>query len=284
LKVVPVQQEQDVYAQFLVTLTDISITYQNGSKSSLGTSSDFHNQFLLDSGSTFLYLPSDVVGGLTSGLSAYSTEQGHFVDCNNRFSQSNAFLSFTFGGGSGSTTIDVPLSELIYSTKDAYGFPFSSVCQLGVATIGISLLGQSNPYVLGDAFLRSAYIVYDLTHNEIGLAQANFGSTTSNVVELKAADSGIPALTGVSSGVTQIPTSLFSKAAPTISSTLTNGWYTSTYNTGLPTAAATGAETTRPTGAKSEAVGTFAAFNVPVMAVLTASGLFAALGGLVIIL
>jgi hypothetical protein len=54
------------------------------------------------------------------------------------------------------------------------------------------------PYaLLGDTFLRSAYVVYDLTHAQIGLAQANLNSTTSSVVELSADNPGLPKLTGV---------------------------------------------------------------------------------------
>ncbi|KAL2150340.1 hypothetical protein VTH82DRAFT_8016 [Thermothelomyces myriococcoides] len=55
--------------------------------------------------------------------------------------------------------------------------------------------GQSevNFTLLGDTFLRSAYVVYDLSHYQIGLAQANLNSssssnTTSTIVELSAAD------------------------------------------------------------------------------------------------
>jgi len=280
---------QDIYAEFLVTVTGISFTDESGTNSSLTSTPDFSEQFLLDSGTTFLYLPDDIVNSLTTRLSAVTTQQGYFVDCNFRFSQSSAFLTFTFGGASAST-INVPLSELLYDTEEAFGFPFSSVCELGIMTLGPPLiLGESNPYVLGDTFLRSAYVVYDLTHNEIGLAQANFGSTTSNIVELKAADSGIPALTGVASGVTQISSDQFTSAAPTAAATTmsgtftTSGFTTSGFTTSTNTAS-TGLTTTPAPGAKSEAVGAVPAFGMAAVAVLAVSGLFAALGGLVIVL
>jgi Eukaryotic aspartyl protease len=304
LKVVPIQTVEDIYAEFLVTVTNISFTDGSGTSSSLTSTPDFSEQFLLDSGTTFLYLPSDIVNSLATKLSAVTTDQGYFVDCNFRFSQSSAFLTFTFGGAS-APTINVPLSELLYDTEAAYGFPFSSVCELGIMPLGPSLiLGESNPYVLGDTFLRSAYVVYDLTHNEIGLAQANFGSTTSNIVELKAADSGIPALTGVASGVTQISTDLFLSAASTAAATSTSGAFTTSdftasdfttsgfTTTGFTTTgfatftntASTGPTTTPTLGAKSDAVGPVPAFGTAAVAVLAVSGLFATLGSLVIIL
>ena len=290
----PIQPVQDIYAEFLVTVTDISFTDQSGTSSSLTTIANFSEPFLLDSGSTFLYLPADMVNILTTKLSAVTYEENYFVDCNFRFSKSAAFLSFTFGGA-GAPTINVPLSELIYSTEGpSYGFPFSSVCELGISTVGPPLIfGESNPYILGDTFLRSAYVVYDLTHNEIGLGQTNFGSTTSNIVELKAADSGIPALTGVASGVTQISTDQFTSAALTAAATSSGGTSPATGLGGTSTTSGFAAftntvptrlATTSAPGAKNEAVGAVPAFGTTAVAVLAVSGLFVALGGLVIVL
>jgi len=38
--------------------------------------------------------------------------------------------------------------------------------------------------LFGDAFLRSAYVVYDLEDKRVGLAPTKFGSTASNIVEI----------------------------------------------------------------------------------------------------
>jgi hypothetical protein len=59
--------------------------------------------------------------------------------------------------------------------------------------------------VLGDTFLRSAYVVYDLQNNQISLAQTDFNSTTTNVVEITA--SGVPGASPVSSPVTTLAVS-----------------------------------------------------------------------------
>jgi hypothetical protein len=53
--------------------------------------------------------------------------------------------------------------------------------------------------VLGDTFLRSAYVVYDLDNNEISLAQSAFNATTSNVIEITSA--GVPGASAVSNPV-----------------------------------------------------------------------------------
>ena len=60
--------------------------------------------------------------------------------------------------------------------------------------------------VLGDTFLRSAYLVYDLDSNSIGIAQTVFNSTSSNVVEFAAGQSGFPVVSGVSSNSTSSAT------------------------------------------------------------------------------
>lgn len=46
------------------------------------------------------------------------------------------------------------------------------------------ILPSSSIYILGDTFLRSAYVVYDLARNEISLAQTVFNSTENNIIEL----------------------------------------------------------------------------------------------------
>ena len=70
---------------------------------------------------------------------------------------------------------------------------------------------QSNFTLLGDTFLRSAYVVYDMTHHQVGLAQANLNSTASTVVELSAAAPGLPRVVGVAAQQTTFtPTPTFS--------------------------------------------------------------------------
>ena len=54
--------------------------------------------------------------------------------------------------------------------------------------------------MLGDTFLRSAYVVYDIANNEISLAQTDFGSTRSDdVLEISGT---VPGATAVSNPAT----------------------------------------------------------------------------------
>jgi hypothetical protein len=65
---------------------------------------------------------------------------------------------------------------------------------------GISAAGDSTS-VLGDTFLRSAYVVYDLSNNQISLAQTDFNATDSSVKEIASGSSGVPGAKVVANAV-----------------------------------------------------------------------------------
>ncbi|CAK7231756.1 hypothetical protein SCUCBS95973_008023 [Sporothrix curviconia] len=169
---------------------------------------------ILDSGTTLSYLPSSIASSLFESIGAYTdnVETGYtFIDCDG---PSDLSVTLSFGDGA---TIVLPASQIVinafagYQSQIPSNVPFSNACLFGFQDIGSASSGSSNSKLsaiaaassgssyalLGDTFLRSAYAVYDLTNNEIALAQSNLNSTSSNVVELQASDSGIPTLTGV---------------------------------------------------------------------------------------
>jgi hypothetical protein len=61
-------------------------------------------------------------------------------------------------------------------------------CEFGIQNI-------TGTYLLGDTFLRSAYVVYDLINNEIGIAATDFNSTETNVVPFASSGATIPSAT-----------------------------------------------------------------------------------------
>lgn len=115
---------------------------------------------LLDSGTTLSYLPSSILSRLTSSLSAsYSLSVGMYaLDCS--YNSDSLFAIFNFSGAE----IKVPLSDLILT--------YRSQCYLGV--LPQSSLSSYTYAILGDNFLRNAYIVYDLEDLEILMAQVNY--------------------------------------------------------------------------------------------------------------
>jgi hypothetical protein len=196
-----VDQTQAVNREFLVSLTGMSLTNQSGVNTAL-TASSFQLPVLLDSGTTLCYLPTAVVNEFVSVFQAVTTSGVLVVDCAFRNAQSKGYISFTFGNGG--PVINVPIAEMVLPITG------TDKCRLGMKA------QDSGTYILGDTFLRSAYVVFDLTNNVGALAQANFDSTVSNVVEFKASDSGIPTLTGQSTGTTQEPGVSGKNAASTV--------------------------------------------------------------------
>lgn len=173
---------------------------------------------VMDSGSVFTYLPTatvqsiyDLLGAVQSPLASYYV----FVDCSLLTPASGPVttIDFQFTGPTG-PIISVPLNEMVFPLSDyaeiadhvsALGtLPFEDTCMFGL--LGADEAGGAS--VLGDTFLRSAYLVYDLDSNSIGIAQTVFNSTSSNVVEFAAGQSGFPVVSGVSSSHTSSATGL----------------------------------------------------------------------------
>jgi hypothetical protein len=165
---------------------------------------------VLDSGSVFTYLPTAAVQGIYSLLGAVTSAASEyyiFVDCGLLSSEKDLTINFQFANSSG-RIITVGINELIFPLSDyspiaghisALGtLPFQNTCLLGL--LGAETNGGAT--ILGDTFMRSAYVVYDLENNLIAIAQTNFNSTKSNVVEIAAGASGLPAVSGVSSSAT----------------------------------------------------------------------------------
>lgn len=198
-----------VHAQLAVVLTSFSITGQLGNIANL-TSATYKEPVLLDSGTTFSYLPSTLVKTIYGAINAIDDTDNSgliFIDCA-ILSQSQK-LTFNYGfGGPNGIQIHVPIDELVFSLntllniteEDLPPTPFPSTCGFGI----FPNRGKE-PSILGDTFLRSAYVVYDLDSNLVGLAQTNFNSTTSSIVEFQADATRIPQASGVASsaGVTQ---------------------------------------------------------------------------------
>lgn len=178
LETIPVIKEQGYYAEFVIVLTGLGA---NGSAGSIGN--DLNLAALLDSGSSLTYLPDDLTQNIYDAVGAsYDSTQGTaFVDC--ALAESKGSLEFTFS----SPTITVDMSEMVLIAGTNGG---EDTCILGVAPNGGGIT------VLGDTFIRSAYIVYDTSNNQISLAQTKFNTTMSNIVEITNS-TGVPSATTV---------------------------------------------------------------------------------------
>lgn len=174
---------------------------------------------ILDSGTTLTYLPNSLSDAIAAGVGASShPSYGLLVPCS--LQNSGGVLSFTFGGPGG-PVIQVDISEFVTFLSDpAPTFPDKEpACGWGIEPAG------NSPILFGDTFLRSAYVVYNLEHNQIGIAQTNFNATKAQVVEISG--SNLPGASSTASGVAAVQTytgyPLPTVAQPTADSTRITG-------------------------------------------------------------
>ena len=133
---------------------------------------------ILDSGTTITLLPPDLAEIFLDFMGAVNDPNipQALVACD--LAGSDAEFVYQFGGSEG-PTISVPVTDLVEPHIPGLQFrDGSDACLLGVQAEPIDFL------LLGDTFLRSAYVVYDLESRQIAMAQARLNVTTSNIEEI----------------------------------------------------------------------------------------------------
>ncbi len=177
----------------MVSLTSLSAVSSSGSDTL--TSKEFPIPVVLDSGTTLSYLPTDIASQIWKEVGAiYSSElEVAVLPCN--MQNSGGHFSFGFAGPNG-PRINVTMDELVLDLTSGRAPVFTSgqyrgqdVCEFGIQNF------TEAPYLLGDTFLRSAYVVYDLVNNQVGIAATDFNSTASNVVAFPSKGAQIPSAT-----------------------------------------------------------------------------------------
>ncbi|PHH75981.1 hypothetical protein CDD80_1912 [Ophiocordyceps camponoti-rufipedis] len=162
---------------------------------------------ILDSGSTICLLPASLAQSLHRKYRVVSDQAfpAPLVDCAYRDSTTKTF-DFDFGP----VTIRVPIREMIIDAfgpdlQQAFRSPevaslfagWSSVCVFGIGSTSDYGVVSDSFALLGDTFIRSAYILYDLANRQVGMAQARLDSTTSNIVDIAKDAKQIPSDAGV---------------------------------------------------------------------------------------
>ena len=150
---------------------------------------------VLDSGSADILLPKSLITSIYAYLGATWIPELNtaVVPCD--LSTADTVFSFYFGGPGG-PKINVPVSDLIQPsmplTVDVVYADKTSACVLQIKP------SFSYFTLLGDTFLRSAYVVYDLENKQIAMAQADLTSTAeANIQEIKPGMWGIPGVNTV---------------------------------------------------------------------------------------
>jgi len=164
---------------------------------------------ILDSGSTISLLPDDQVQELWEefGVLNFIDVLAPFIDCAYRGEMGQGYtFEFRFDG----KTIRVPMDEMVidaYSDvqdvlmndptlREFFG-DWEGACMFGIGSTADFGINDDQFTLLGATFLRSAYVVYDLANQQLGIAQANLNSTDTDIVDIEEGD--LPDVTGVES-------------------------------------------------------------------------------------
>jgi Eukaryotic aspartyl protease len=138
---------------YAITLTSMSLT-MGGTTTSVGSNGTYPISALLDSGTSLMAVSVDMAKDLVEAFGASITSDS-FPLPNCSLQSSTGFLNFGFSG----FTLAVPISELIVPNTETDGG-----CALGIMVVEepFDPTTGENLVILGDTFLRSAYVVYDL--------------------------------------------------------------------------------------------------------------------------
>lgn len=237
LTVLPIQPDSQSGAITSFTVVLDAISAVNKAGRSQFSQENLALPVILDSGTTITYLPDSLANAIAQGVGATAqSTYGLVVPCS--LQNSGMTLSFTFGGANGAV-IQAGIAEFVTSlvfSGPAPTYPGNEpACGWGIQPAG------NAPILFGDTFLRSAYVVYNLENNQIGIAQTNFNATQANVVEISG--SSIPGASSTATGVAVEQTysgyPLQTAAQPTADSTeITSGPATPTFNIGTSAAMA----------------------------------------------
>jgi len=162
LPILPPQAPEPVH-RYWVRMDSISIAQPGHAPRMYANSSA---PVVVDSGSSLSYLPAGVVRSMAQDLRGVWDRAArlYFVPCGQATASAGGSFEFAFGGGA--ATVVVPFSEFIWNVDGRN-------CVLGAAPVDP---GSGVTALLGDTFLRSAYVVFDQTSRALYVAPyANCG-------------------------------------------------------------------------------------------------------------
>ncbi|KAK6839446.1 aspartic peptidase domain-containing protein [Apiospora arundinis] len=213
LKTYPLQLDQTKDGRLGVQLSTVLAVSVTGTDAlAYGTRPLLLEIFL---GSSQIYLPGDLVEAIYREVGATEdpTRKGAAtIPC--RMGKSPAYFSFMFSGSAidGSATgpmINISMSALVLPndlklgsiSTDMFDNPQSQTCQF------VIVKGRTS-FGLGEAFIRSAYVVFDQENGEIGIAQSNPTPSGSYMIRFPSKGALIPLATPAAQPTGSFPTSV----------------------------------------------------------------------------
>jgi len=144
------------------------------------TPDNFSANAVLDAGTTLTILPESIFSGVATYFEATNMSDTWIVNC----SIAGESLTIDFGFSGLPQRIHVEPSEIALQILYPNGTSFTTPAGHDACLFGFTPTLDGDDILLGDTFLRSAYVVYNLDKQEISIGQTNFKSTTSNITEI----------------------------------------------------------------------------------------------------
>ncbi|KAG4434495.1 hypothetical protein IFR05_010038 [Cadophora sp. M221] len=183
--IIPAAQSPDTYPRYWINMTSLSLTLPV-SKSQIGAPAApkvFLNSTIavfLDSGGTLSMLPASIVRPLAAAFpGAQNVGSGQYTVPCSAMNQTG-FVDFGFG----EKIIRVPWKEFVW-------FVEPGLCALGL------MEGGEGTNILGDTFLRAAFVVYDQDNQNLHLAES--ADCGSNLVAIGRGIDAVPSGAGACS-------------------------------------------------------------------------------------
>ena len=159
--------------KFLVPWTSLSLSDSGSVRLEANGTNQSVPLVLLDAGYTFIMVPTTLFDFLKP---TFGVINNTYVSCD--LQKEDKYLEFGLGGSNG-PRISVPYSELAIPLRQ----PLNSTAGEPLCQFGLADGGSKETFIFGEAFLRSAYVLFDLDALAAGLAQAKWNSPLSNVRE-----------------------------------------------------------------------------------------------------
>ncbi|KAG5355052.1 Acid protease [Yarrowia sp. B02] len=169
---------------------------------------------LLDAGTTLTLLPTTTYWTLVRALGLYSTWDGVVASQSqlDHWKATGAVITYTFQG----KQIHVPLAQLFQPDLNEHNNQQYVTTPSGQEPAYVFLAGDSNSdkgqAILGDSFLRYAYVAYDLQNHQVALGQAKYDGGAENIEAISAG--GVPSATKAPSAATWTADAPFQTSVP----------------------------------------------------------------------
>lgn len=205
--------------QFISTVTALSVDISgtttplfSGGHNTIAAygNSDYALPVLLDTGSSAWSVPTDYYNQYIAPNFKYVDQQG-LCSCDHQ--NDDTHLTIEFGT---KINITVPVREFIvpiYNSTTDQPYPYQGGGEACAFMIVAAQPTGQGFQTLGDAILRSMYVVFDLDEGQVSIAQAAVNSTASpNVVAVAAGPSGVSSALGTGATYSAAPSNTYSIA------------------------------------------------------------------------